>query len=67
MSTMQAIRWSVYATIANIGTMFVYATVLFGLFLVAAIPWALGFLVVVPLTAISTYVSYREVFEASPA
>lgn len=67
MSTMQAIRWSAYATIANIGTMLVYATVLLGLFIVAAIPWALGLLVVVPLTAISTYVSYREIFEAPPA
>ena len=67
MSTMQAIRWSVYATISNIGTMFVYATVLLGLYLVALIPWALGLIVVVPLTAISTYVSYREVFEAPPA
>ena len=67
MSTTQAIRWSVYAAISNVGAMLVYGTVLLGLFLVALIPWALGLIVVFPLAAISTYVSYREVFEASPA
>jgi uncharacterized membrane protein len=38
-----------------------------GLFFVAIIPWALGLIVVVPLAAISTYVGYREVFEAPQA
>ena len=63
MSTTQAMRWSLYAFIANIGAMMVYGTVLLGLFFVALIPWALGLVVVVPLMAISTYVGYREVFE----
>jgi uncharacterized membrane protein len=63
MSTTQAMRWSLYAFIANIGAMTVYGTVLLGLFFVALIPWALGLVIVVPLMAISTYVGYREVFE----
>jgi uncharacterized membrane protein len=63
MSTTQAMRWSLYAAIANIGAMSVYGVVLLGLFFVALIPWALGLVVVVPLMAISTYVGYREVFE----
>jgi uncharacterized membrane protein len=67
MSTTQAMRWSLYAAISNIGAMLVYGTVLLGLFLIALIPWALGLVVVIPLAAISTYVGYREVFEASPA
>ena len=67
MSTTQAMRWSLYAAISNLGAMMVYGTVLLGLFFVALIPWALGLVVVVPLMAISTYVGYREVFEASPA
>jgi uncharacterized membrane protein len=65
MSTAQAMRWSLYAAIANIGAMLVYGTALLGLFLVAIIPWALGLIVVIPLAAISSYVGYREVFEAT--
>jgi len=64
MSTTQAMRWSLYAAISNIGAMLVYGTVLLGIFIVALIPWALGLVVVIPLAAISTYVGYREVFEA---
>jgi uncharacterized membrane protein len=65
MSTPQAMRWSQDAFISNIGAMMVYGTVLLGLFLVAIIPWALGLVVVIPLAVISTYVGYREVFEAA--
>ena len=63
MSTTQAMRWSLYAFIANIGAMTVYGIALMGLFFIALIPWALGLVIVVPLMAISTYVGYREVFE----
>ena len=63
MSTTQAMRWSLYAAIANIGAMLVYGIVLLGLFIIGLIPWALGLVVVIPLAAISTYVGYREVFE----
>ena len=62
-STAQAMRWSLYAAISNLGTMIVYGVVLMGIFLLALIPWALGLIVVIPVTAISTYVGYREVFE----
>jgi hypothetical protein len=63
MSTMHAIRWSVYAALANIGTMILYGLALMGLFILGVIPWALGLLVAIPMMAISTYVGYREVFE----
>jgi len=66
MTTTQAMRWSLYAAIANIGAMMVYGTVLLGIFILALIPWALGLVLVVPLMAISTFVGYREVFEAKP-
>jgi uncharacterized membrane protein len=59
----QAIRWSVYAAISNLGAMIVYGATLMGLFLAAIIPWGLGLLVVIPLMVISTYIGYREVFE----
>jgi hypothetical protein len=63
MSTMHAVRWSVYAALANLGAMMVYGSVLLFLFFVGLIPWALGLLVVIPLMAISSYVGYRDVFE----
>ncbi len=63
MSTVQAIRWSVYAAISNLGAMIVYGAALTGAFLAAIVPWGLGLLVVIPLMAISTYIGYREVFE----
>jgi len=39
------------------------------LFILAAIPFGLGFLVVIPMLIASVYVSYREIFteEAAPA
>ena len=59
-----AMRWSMYAALANFGTMVVYGIALVALFFVAVIPWALGLLVAIPLMVISTYIGYREVFEA---
>jgi uncharacterized membrane protein len=66
MSTTHAIRWSAYATLANIGVMAVYGVAITLLFFVAILPWGLGLVIVLPLMAISTYVSYREVFESAP-
>jgi uncharacterized membrane protein len=63
MSTVQAIRWSVYAAISNLGAMIVYGAALTGAFLAAIVPWGLGLLVVIPLMVITTYIGYREVFE----
>jgi uncharacterized membrane protein len=63
MTTVQAMRWSLYAAISNLGAMMVYGTVLLGLFFLAIIPWMLGVIVVIPIMVISTYVGYREVFE----
>lgn len=63
MGTAQAMRWSVFAAISNLGAMIVYGVTLMLLFLAALIPWALGLIVVIPLMAISTYIGYREVFE----
>jgi len=64
MPTLHAIRWSVYAALENLGTMLVYGATLLALSILGALPWALGLLVVLPMMAISTYVSYRDVFES---
>lgn len=63
MTTMHAIRWSVYAALANLGAMFAYGVALFIIFLIGLIPWAIGLLVVIPMMVISTFIGYREVFE----
>lgn len=65
MSTMHALRWSVYAALANIGAMLVYGVLVFMLFIAALIPWALGLLAFIPVMVISTYIGYREVFEGA--
>jgi uncharacterized membrane protein len=66
MSVGHAMRWSLYASLANIGVMLVYGVVLFVLFIAALIPWALGMFIFIPIMVISTYVGYREVFESKP-
>lgn len=64
MTTTQAMRWSVYAAISNLGPMVVYGLVLGALVIAALVPWGLGLFVAIPMMAISTFVGYREVFEA---
>jgi hypothetical protein len=66
MGAIEAIRWSLYAAIANFGAMIAYGAILFAIFFVAAIPAWLGLVVAFPVMAISTYTAYREVFEATP-
>jgi uncharacterized membrane protein len=67
MPVSHAMRWSLYASLANLGAMIVYGVALVFLFFVALIPWGLGLLVVIPMMVISTYFGYREVFESKPA
>ena len=64
MSMSQAIRWSVFAAISNLGAMMVYGFALGAAVLIGLMTWGLGLFVVIPLMAISTFVGYREVFEA---
>ena len=63
MATVQAMRWSLYASVANLGAMVVYGMTLFVFFFLALLPWALGLVVVIPMMVISTYIGYRDVFE----
>ena len=62
MQTAQAMRWSAYAAISNIGAMVVYGILLVMFMIAAIIPWGLGLLVVIPVMVISTFIGYREVF-----
>lgn len=66
MGTAQAMRWSVYAAIANIGALVVYGVLVLAMLIASLMPapWVVGLVVVLPLMVISTYVGYREVFES---
>lgn len=64
LSTAHAVRWSVYAALSNFGAMMVYSVALFAMFFLAALPWLLGLFIALPVMIASTYVGYREVFEA---
>jgi len=64
MTMAQAIRWSVYAAISNLGAMIVYGLVLGAGIVLGIATWGLGLFIVIPVMAISTFVGYREVFES---
>jgi hypothetical protein len=65
MGTAQAMRWSVYATISNVGALLAYSLLMLAMFIASLLPmpWVFGLAVVIPLAIISTYTGYREVFE----
>ena len=65
MTPTQAIRWSVYAAIANLVPLIVYGLLLAALMMMGALTYGLGFLVVIPIMVISTFTGYREVFESA--
>ncbi len=67
MGTAQAMRWSIYAAVSNVGALIAYGLLVLMMFLAALMPmpWVIGLLVVVPVVVISTYAGYREVFEAA--
>lgn len=63
LSATHAIRWSVYAALSNAGALLAYLLALLLAYVVAAIPWMLGFLVLLPVMCLSTYTGYRDIFE----
>ncbi|MBA2690334.1 MAG: hypothetical protein H0U63_06000 [Burkholderiales bacterium] len=67
MSAIDAIRWSFYACIANIGAFTIYGVVSLGLTVLASLPLGLGLIVMIPTLVASTYSSYRDIFTETPA
>lgn len=61
-TTLQAIPKSLSACLINILPLLVYGLVGVALFVLAAIPFGLGFLVLNPVLSASAYASYRDVF-----
>ena len=68
MQPIAAMRESFFASFRNFVPFLVYGIVLMLLAIVAAIPFGLGYLVLVPVVMASTYVAYRMIFteEAAP-
>lgn len=63
LSTAHAVRWSVFASLSNLGAMLAYGVALTVVFVAGALPWGLGLLLVVPVMVASTYTGYADVFE----
>jgi len=66
MPASHAIRWSVYAALSNAGAMIVYGVILMVLMILAWLPFGLGLFVLLPVLVISTYTSYRDIFDHRP-
>jgi hypothetical protein len=61
----EALKASLAACWANLGALAVYGLLWIAFAIVASIPAMLGWLVLAPLMALSTYAAYRDLFEAS--
>lgn len=67
MSAVAAMKTSLAACQANFVPFLVYGAITFGLLLLASLPLMLGFLVMIPISFISYYTSYQDVFGENPA
>jgi uncharacterized membrane protein len=61
----QAFRMSFTGCLKNVLPFLLYGVALAGLFIVAAIPFFLGMLVLAPVVMASIYTGYRDIFEAA--
>jgi uncharacterized membrane protein len=60
----EALKASLAACWANLGALTVYGLLWIAFAIVASIPFGLGWLVLAPLTVLSTYAAYQDLFEA---
>jgi uncharacterized membrane protein len=60
-----ALRLSATAVLKNAMAFLVYGAIYLAASIVASVPFGLGWIVLLPLSLITAYVSYREVFEAA--
>lgn len=67
LSAVDAMKQSFAACLRNIVPFLIYGVVAFGLNIVAAIPFGLGYLVLLPVLVCSLYVSYKDIFKADAA
>ena len=63
LSTVHAVRWSLFAALSNVGAMLAYGVALTVVFVAGALPWGLGLMVVIPVMVASTYSGYADVFD----
>jgi uncharacterized membrane protein len=60
---LQALQLSVGAVVKNVLPFLVYGAIYIVASIVASIPFALGWIVLVPVSLLTVYGSYRDVFE----
>jgi uncharacterized membrane protein len=58
----RALNASMQGCLINLVPFLLYGTIMFGLLLLAALPYLVGLVLWIPLVAISGYMSYRDVF-----
>lgn len=63
MAPKQAFKTAILAMVRNWKPMTLYGIVLLGLYILAIIPAGLGLLILWPLTLVSTYTSYKDIFQ----
>lgn len=64
LAPVDALKASIQASLKNIGPFLVYGLLYIVAAMVASIPFGLGWIVLVPLTLLSVYTSYQDVFGA---
>jgi uncharacterized membrane protein len=60
----EAMQASFFACLKNVVPFLLYSVILLALSVIAAIPFGLGFLVLVPVVVASIYTTYRDIFFA---
>ncbi|MHB1174866.1 MAG: BPSS1780 family membrane protein [Sulfuriferula sp.] len=65
MGAVAAMKLSMRAAWANMVPFLVYGIIMFVLFVIAAMPLMLGFLIMLPLAFITYYTTYKDVFDAT--
>ncbi len=63
----EALKTSLRACWANLGALTIYGLLWIGFAIIATIPLGLGWLILAPLSILSTYVAYRDLFEPEQA
>lgn len=62
MGALDAMKTSFSASLSNVVPFLVYGLIMFTLFILAAIPLMLGFLIMLPVAFVTYYTSYQDVF-----
>jgi uncharacterized membrane protein len=66
MKASDAIRWSVYAFLSNLGAILLYGVLVMALFMLVILTYGAAMVVALPLLAITNYTGYKAMFAETP-